>query len=281
MTICDLYHFDFDEGPEFFYTSVEVDIDYDGDTYLAAKGLSRQRPPARVVGEAPKSEIEITLDGVAADLVRQWDAAGPMSEVRVTIYSAERADIAGTIEQTFPGIVQTISADGKTTKIRAGLRSTGAERNGPRGHFSTRCRHALYGPGCKADIETFKRTGDTTFPDPDEKTIRVFIGEELTGGHFLGGVLLFNGSGRRIMSQDEPVSIGGGLWAYDIGLHYWIDGLESAPSVDIAPGCDRMLLTCDEKFSNSDNFGGFSGLAAVRDSPFRGGWRERDRRGGS
>lgn len=283
MTICELYHFDFEGGPDFRYTSAEVDISYDGHTWEASK-ITRGRPPARMVGESSRSTLDLEMDGITTDVVRQWDGGGPSSEVRVTIYVASREDIAGTIMQVFPGVVQSISGQGKRITITASLRSSGSEKKGPRGHFSTRCRHALYGPGCKVDIDTIKVQGTATFPDPMKNELTVVIDQEFGDANdlfFLGGALLFGGSGRRIISQGPPSSLGGGLYEYPIEIAYWIDGLESQSAVEIAWGCDRSFAHCASRFGNIENFGGFTELANVLASPFRYGWRYKDPRGSS
>lgn len=283
MTICELYHFDFDDGPDYRYTSAEVDISYDGHTWDSVK-IDRGRPPSRMVGESSRSTLDLEMDGITTDVVRQWDGAGPSSEVRVTIYVASRDDIAGTITQVFPGVVQTISGAGKRITISAALRSAGSEKKGPRGHFSTRCRHALYGPGCKVNIDTTKISGEVVSIDEATKTLTVAIGSEWGGPGdlwFLGGALIFGSSGRRIVAQEPPASVAGGLYEYEIGLSYWLDGLAEGSTVDMAWGCDRTFSTCSDRFTNVENFGGFTDLSKVLASPFRYGWRYKDPRGRS
>ena len=281
MTICELYHFDFEGGPDYRYTSAEVDISYGGHTWEAVK-IDRGRPPSKMVGESSRSTLDMEMDGIDTDVVREWDGAGPSREVRVTIYVASRADIAGTIMQVFPGVVQSISGRGKRITITAALRTTGAEKTGPRGHFSTRCRHALYGPGCKADAGTFSEFATVTAGDPVEATVQVTISAELAEDYFVGGAFFAAGlnAARRIISQEGPVSLGGGDYRYVLGLHYWIDGLTSG-TVLVAPGCDRTFFTCSDRFLNFENFGGFQDLNKVLQSPFRYGYRYKDPRGES
>lgn len=265
MTTCGLYIFDFEDGGAYHYTSAEEPIDYDEDTYEAVP-ITRGRPSERAVGEIEKAELEVRLDG-QIEVTDRFVGTGPTGEVRLTMYTAERDDIDDTLFQLFSGIVVSWSRDEKEMQLQVAPRRVDLEQDGPRGRYSTRCRHRLYSEGCGVSSDFFEQEYDIVGADPDRRLVTVIGTSLVDENFFLNGYLKYADHGRRIISQSEPEDFGDDL-AYTLKLDYWIDGLESASSAILAPGCQHDIITCHDRFSNHVNFGGFTTLENLIESPF-------------
>lgn len=123
------------------------------------------------------------------------------------------------------------------------------------------CRHALYHGGCGLAIGDFETAATAT-----DWTSPVLMVTEASGqadGYYDGGIVTF-GSRRQMIRRHVGTSLT--LLAPLVGVADEITANGSA-AVDIAPGCDLTIATCNSKFSNSENFGGFDRMT---DSPFDG-----------
>lgn len=152
-----------------------------------------------------------------------------------------------------------VSAEPKDSTIVIKTESifTSARFGGRRSRFQKPCRHALYFTGCnlnRADFET-----DATVSAVDGNTLTIAEAADQVDGYYKSGMVNY-----------------GGLfgWVSDhagdqVTLSFPIVGLADAvtadgsASVKIAPGCDRALSTCIDKFDNRDNHGGYKWLPEI------------------
>ena len=145
---------------------------------------------------------------------------------------------------------------------------TSLKRPGIRARYQSTCRHALYSDACglnKADYATAGTISDTT-----GLVLTIPEASALADGWFTGGALaLPDGSYRLIVShvgdQITLVSkvryLSTDSFAYSTG-QTWSSYLASF-SVILYPGCDRTLATCESKFSNNLNNGGFKWIPTI------------------
>lgn len=125
------------------------------------------------------------------------------------------------------------------------------KRTGLRLCWTRECPHFLYDFGCKVDPEDHRV--DAIITDMTGNTITV----DTVGGNpvnwFSGGFVSWeiNDDGtierRMIESQDGLVLVIFGI----------TDGMEIGDAVALYPGCDRTPGTCNTKFDNIPNYGGY------------------------
>lgn len=82
--------------------------------------------------------------------------------------------------------------------------------------------------------------------------------DETTDGYFRGGILNLSGEYGYITSDVGNV----------ITLQYAVPGLSVSDVIQVAPGCDLNQNTCNSKFNNILNFGGYPYISP--DNPFGG-----------
>lgn len=138
--------------------------------------------------------------------------------------------------------------------LTAENRFTELRRKGLSAVIQRPCRHALYhdrgGYGCNLNIADFETEGTLTALSENVATVGAASGQ--ADGYYSGGVFTWQGKRQFIVSHT-----GGSLT-----LLGPISGLAAAlassnQSVKIAPGCDLSRATCNDKFDNLVNFGGF------------------------
>lgn len=134
------------------------------------------------------------------------------------------------------------------------------KRTGLRLCWTRECPHFLYDAGCKVNPEAYRTNA----------TILSLTGTTVTldgvGGHadgyFSGGFVSWeiNEDGtieRRMIERQTGVA----LTIFGI-----TDGMEVGDELALYPGCDRTPTTCNSKFANRANYGGFDFMPG--ESPF-------------
>lgn len=118
---------------------------------------------------------------------------------------------------------------------------------GLRARYQRTCRHVLYGSGCRLDYTDFDfATTVATITGARTLTLASVNGQ--ANDYFTGGLLIIAGSLFFIEAQTGV--------ALTVSTRL-PDDLEVSDAVSIAPGCDRSRPTCEDKFDNVVNFGGF------------------------
>lgn len=130
---------------------------------------------------------------------------------------------------------------------------TSLRRPGLRARFQKSCRHALYHRGCWLDPEDFATAG--TISSITGQTLVIPEAASQDDGYYRGGMVraadgalafIVDHTGNQIVVQRLSRS--------------FLDQFEeegAGTAVSIYPGCDRSRATCEAKFSNLLNYGGF------------------------
>lgn len=125
---------------------------------------------------------------------------------------------------------------------------TSIRRPGLRAKFEYGCRHVLYARGCGVNRELYKHENLVL-------TLTGGLNVEVAGvagvyadGWLTGGILVApDNSSRFIVAHSAGV----------VTLSRPLASLTTGQVVKLYPGCDHLRTTCDTKFNNLDNFGGF------------------------
>ena len=125
------------------------------------------------------------------------------------------------------------------------------------------CSHALYDAMCTINRASFKIT--TTVLQVDGRRIKVDGGSGHLNPWWVFGDVYHPNTGERmdIVSQQDLGPPSTVVW---LTMQAPIVGLNTGDSVEVSPGCDHTIGTCQSKFSNRDNFGGYPQLPTT--NPF-------------
>lgn len=231
----------------FYLTPHEFDVDLDGNLYSS---LSIERNELALGAEAAKSALELKLPP-NSELVRHLLATALTGETTsVTLRIGQRNSwsvywwLSGT---RWMGRVLGVEIAHDQARIRCESAQVSLKRIGLRRLYSRKCSHVLYSSTCGAS------------PISDSAFVAEVYGSsvELEGG-VPGGV-----SG----------GLAGGWLQTPEGARHMIindygDGVELLYPVVIAPGtevlltvgCDHSTATCESRFGNLDNYGGFPAI---------------------
>lgn len=218
-----------------------------GQTAQAHAGYDYQPLPfARSKIESGKEfgKAQLMLDA-PADFppARLFAAATPDGVMSLTVFRRHRGDSEVAIY--WKGRVAAVNfKDGKATLTCAPM-FTSLRQAGLRAYYQVPCRHMLYGRGCGLNQPDWRAVF----------TLSAVAGKTLTSpglatppsGWYNAGVMVFGDAQRMIESHAGDTVV----------LTAPVAGLAAGDSVELYPGCDHWLSTCNNKFGNAVNHGGF------------------------
>jgi uncharacterized phage protein (TIGR02218 family) len=137
--------------------------------------------------------------------------------------------------------------------------SASLKRTGLRLCWTRECPHFLYDVDCRVNPADFESTGEITAITPTSFTASIEDAEDhYYRGGYVSWIASAEGTVERRMIEDQV--------AGDITILGLTDGLLVGTEIKLYPGCDRLPTTCNNKFNNIDNYGGFDKMPG--DTPF-------------
>lgn len=242
-----LYHF-LIGTTNYRYTSAGDEIVFQANTFFPRQITGSA--PSRAVDENPV-DLEINIPATDA-VVLPFIGTVPGQRMAVTIYEVHRDDLVNA-HILWQGRIAGASFTENGTKavMRAITSESAASRPVPRHKYQSLCNHFLYDANCTLDRELFKFTG----------TITAIVGNVITiGGLFaaegadwaLGGYIKQSGGEdyRMVLNQSgDDLTV----------LLAFADNLLGS-TVDVYAGCLRDIGTCETKFNNKVNHGGWPNI---------------------
>lgn len=177
----------------------------------------------------------------------QFLGFAPEEITTVTIRRGHAGDPAGEFIVYWKGRVLSASVSGNQIDINCESIFTSISRPGLRARFEYTCRRTLYAKGCNVNREAFLVAGAVLSLSGG---IRVSVGSagSKPDGYFTGGMLVAaDGAARFITAHVGDM----------VTLTRPIPSLSGGQVAKLYPGCDHLRGTCETKFNNLDNFGGF------------------------
>lgn len=232
-------------GTTYLLTSAETPQEHNAETYEPAP-LSRSQ--VQVKGELSKASLSVMLavdHPLAVAVLTSW------AETSTTL-TLFRKRTSGT-STIWKGRLTASAPEEQSVELTFESVFTSMRRSGARARFLRTCRHALYGRGCTLDPEDFADAA--TLSGIDGLVATVPEASAQASGYYSGGMMrapdgtlvyIAAHSGSSLTLNRPSPSLLQAL-------------ADEGPGVDITiyPGCDHAYVTCDVKFDNDDNYGGF------------------------
>lgn len=262
--MADLFKFTLVNRSVLYYTSGDGDLVYGGHTYSAVNttsgtpALTRGRTRAIIGIEVDTLEINFLVNStvlVNSLPLAQFAANGGFDGARLELDRAfmpvgSYGDTSAGVLVMFVGRVAEVECT--RTAVRMNVNSDLELLNVrlPRNVYQAGCRHSLYDAGCTLSKATFTvasaaAAGSTT------RVINSALAQAV--GYFDLGVLTFTSGVNSGLSRTVK--------SYAVGIHTLSFPFPVAPTIGDTfttyPGCDKQRTTCDTKYGNLVNFGGF------------------------
>jgi len=230
------------------YTSAEDSITDGASTFTALEGLERSSlsagGPTDNIGA-----ISIKVPGTNAVAAQYVEGVpGQLSTVEIDRY--QRGD--GSTARIFEGKIRavTFTDGGNTAEIEVLPSFEAISREIPRFKFSSLCNNVLYDARCQVDDTSASfRLSAAACTAVSGRTITVTGADANGDGHYTGGFVENAAGDDRRLILDQTGTV--------LTLLLPFTDSPLGTNVTVLAGCDHTIDTCQSKFDNVVNFGGF------------------------
>ena len=224
------------------YTSSEDEVSFNSQTWFP-RAITRSDPGQ--ASEDRKQELTITLP--ADDVVSSTYIGIPPAELMVlTIIRFHRGDAEAFVLWSGRITGAAYKDQGARCLLQGLTTESTFSRVIPRFKYSGLCNHILYDSSCKVSKATNDYDGNVSGEVGDTITVDGLFSAE-GAGWALGGYVTFGNDYRLIVGQS------GDVLTLSVAFRASVLG----ETVKVQAGCDHTIATCQSKFTNRDNFGGF------------------------
>ena len=122
-----------------------------------------------------------------------------------------------------------------------------------RAHFQRSCRHALYGRGCTLDFADFATAA--TVNAITGTVLSIPEAAALGDGYLTGGMVQAGDGTLSYVIDHTGTNVTLQRLSYALLTQFQDEGAGTA--ITVYPGCDHSRSTCNTKFANLLNYGGF------------------------
>lgn len=223
------------------------DIVVDGRKYTASPS-ARSEITTPVMGVEAFLEVTLPLTHPAA---QRWMAGGiPPKRITVTLY---RQQAGGEFEIDWLGVVESMAIDKHVAVFRIPSEMTrNAQRRLATITAGRTCVHVLGDANCRVSRDSFRDDANVSLHSGRAVTLTGF---SQVNGWATFGELRHVGSGEGMSIFDQTGSV--------ITMQLPIYELADGDAVQVYAGCDHTLATCQSKFANVANFGGFFAMPKI------------------
>jgi len=246
VTQTELYRFSEQGSSEVWtFTSGDELVTYMAEDYVPTS-IGRSQIESR--NELARANLDVNVSLTNAAAIR-WLSDNGENIVTLTIF--ER-DVSETFITAWKGRLAAVIPGMENFSLKFESIFTSLRRPGLRSRYQRSCRHPLYSRGCTLDPEDFATVGECTALSGTVATVTEAALE--SDGYYTGGMLrspdgvlsyIIDHTGSAITLQRTSFSLSN-------------EAASGFPfNVDLYPGCSRDRVTCNSKFDNLLNYGGF------------------------
>lgn len=227
------------------YTSAEDDHipPFDANTYFARQ-ISRNSPNQS--NEDRRQTLEVSLPADDA-LSSRFIGVPPGSEVQLEITRYHRGDSEAYVIWQGKIVGAGYTNEGAVCVLTGVTDESAFSRTIPRYKYQGLCNHTLYDSLCTVTKSSYKHTGVVSAASANTVEVTGLVSAKGAGWAVGGYIDNGNSDYRQIIAQSGDT----------LTLYVPFESSPLGASVDVYAGCDHTIDTCDSKFSNAVNFGGF------------------------
>lgn len=249
--------YEFSIGENFWrYASSESDLVLGADTYL---GISISDSGVVQTGDATNDDFTVSMPA-NTDFAKLFVGTPPSSSLYLTVRQKDLGDDAAPV--VWIGRVLSCKRVSQVAvEVSCQMLTASLNRTGLRLCFSRNCPHALYDLNCRVDQNAFAVVVEVESLAGASVTSAAL--DTFDDNYFAGGFMEFNLLPGVL--ERRAIETHTGSTVAILGTN---EGLKVGDFITVLPGCDRTIPTCDTKFNNMPNYGGFPHLPGK--SPFGG-----------
>lgn len=238
----ELFHFSI--GVENFrYTSAEDTITFGGNQYVSRQ-ISRNSVKESSEGGKARLEVELPTDDPVCSRYIGIVEPSPMYLIVTRLHRGDLLDARVVWNGRLVTVVYT--RNGTRAKMTFIPSESVYSRQIPHYKYQSLCNHVLYDGSCQVNPDSFKFTGTASGSSGSNITVTGITASK--GAEWAtGGKCVVGGDTRLILAQPSDI--------ITLSLPFRSD--PDGQAIEVFAGCDHQISTCNAKFSNAINYGGF------------------------
>lgn len=249
------------------FTSAPFPVEFAGEVFEPA-AISHGEVESKE--DIARANLEVNFD-INNPAARRWMKDSVEAIVGLTVW---QQDEDGETYVVWKGRLAGTRPSGSQIRLSFDSIFTSLSRPGLGARYQRMCRHALYGRGCRLSKATYAATGRPTAVVGSVVTVPEAAG--YPNGYFSMGMLetpdgalrfIVNHTGNKLTLMRPMESLGQLFANQGYGLNYGL--IYGGLQLKMYPGCNRSRATCNAKFNNLENYGGFDWIPTK--NPFGGG----------
>jgi len=240
-------------------TSGDKEVTYNAEVYTP---IPIGRSQIETVQDMAKAYLEVTI-GLDDTLATRWLPSIIDKIVSLTVFSHTEDETI----VIWKGRMSAVKPERSTLTLVFENVFTSLRRPGLRQRYQRTCPHVLYGRGCNLDAGDFAIATDIAsvngvLVESVEAALR-------PNGFFTGGMVEATDGSRRFIVSHVGATLRLIRPLESLQEEYDQSVIDMTTlNINIYPGCDRSPETCDSRFSNILNYGGFPNIPGK--NPFDG-----------
>ena len=224
------------------YTSADVDLDVAGVIFTA---IPMSRGNIEQTLEMARSSLKVNISR-DAPFCSQFRGSPPTNVIDLTLQRFH--DGLAEYITIWLGRVTNVVFHENDAELNCEPVYTSLKRPVLRMRYQTGCPHVLYGGSCGVQRSSYAVTG--ALIGATGTTLQSSMFAAKPDKYFAGGYVDWD-SGTDIQRRFILSHTGS-----SITINLPFAGIQGTATVTAYPGCDHLLLTCNDKFNNVDNYGG-------------------------
>ena len=260
---------DYEERLVWTYTNAPYEVVFNNETYVPA-AVSHNEVESKQ--DVAKADLDVSFDlgNVAAS---RWLKDSVETVVSLTIWEQDDVDDGSDTHVIWKGRLAGVKPSGAKITLSFDSVFTSLQRPGLGARYQRMCRHLLYGRGCKVAKSNYAVAGVPTAVSG--VTVTVPEAAAFPDGYFAMGMIeMGDGTSRLIVGHAganltlmRPMLSLTRLFT-DQGYGKSYGEAYGGLTITLYPGCPRDRQTCNDRFNNLPNYGGFDWIPSR--NPFNG-----------
>ena len=240
------------------YAVRDQDYTWNGQTWTAE---TIQRGRIQQSGKLDQERLELRFPSGNTMARRFLDGLGE-AVTSVTVRRGHDGDPAAEFVVAWKGRVLGAAISGDVITLTCESIFTAMRRHGLRRRWQRTCSHALYGRGCNLNQADFAE-GPFAVGAVSQTAVTVPGAAAQPDGYYSGGLIDAEGASRFILRHTggqlvlsrahDAMAAAVAQAGYGLNYGNYYGGVPAT----LYPGCDRTLQTCEQRFANNANFGGW------------------------
>jgi uncharacterized phage protein (TIGR02218 family) len=260
MVMAELYDIALADGTQLHYAAFDRSLVVGGTTYLASPPNFKRGTVEEIIGLSKVGTLSLEIHANPTDLISgvpvlQKIVRGDFDKAALTVrrlFMDAGLNQQGTVIRFVGNIGDLDQVSRTVAKFTCKSKVEDLNIQLPRNILQPSCIHTLFDSGCSLNKPSFAVNGTVQAGSTVNKLITNLTQAD---AYFDNGQLVFNSGADNghVVAVKQYLNSGGAV--------YLVVPLPALPSAGdtftIYPGCDKTQSTCQTKFSNLANFGGF------------------------